>query len=1327
VLFAVKEILDMKRTDRLVSLGLAWLLCASFVAGMAVLPSDSQAVELPDDATVEGLVTSDGITPVEDAYVKIMLMMGDGIQVNYSFTDSSGYYNINLTGGYDYVVFVAHEDYYFAMSQTSVQSGETVQRDFTLEAISPIATSVLIKGFVLDEADDPVTDGNIFAFSSDPSGSDNMPYYGNMTTVDGAGYFEVHVIPSTTGGGVYLMDLEGSIGMIGNDTTDPLVDGVSYWLNITVTAPVFDDDAHLYGYVTDSTTSSPIPGVMISVDIYDEMADEDYFNYTVTDASGYFDINVSSGSMDIQFQKYGYASYMGWGTLVDAGADLDMSVELTPTVATIRGNITDAITTDPLPFSSVILYDGDHFVSSTMSNETGFYELRAFEGTYLQLFTEVQGYSRGYEVIDVSFGDELWHDFELYPVDAWLTGNVTDMISGDPIADAYIYVRSDNYEDWSNTNSTGYYNVSLVSGTYYVQIGANDYMANESTVEVLSDVMTVHDVELLPWDIPSTVLLHGWVNDSVSNNGISNAEVVVYLPDSFYNNRATTNSTGYYEMYTAPLEMSIYAHGRDHAPYFDTMDATGTLDLELNILLDADDYSPNGSSTQSPTENVTWFNPELLHYDIQDYNLRTMQLLLFMNYSMYDTGTNYTLLSMWGMSNDPLNTYSTLPYTVAGDQYAVDLSWNASADAGWLSGTGNDDLYSASSLMNYYGDDYQSIYGFYSNSTVSTQSGYAMFDIVSGDYVMFVFGNWSSTEVGDVEGTFSPQATILCMDWDMSSIDVVSGPLVGEWSVDGLEFRYDYLVPSTSYSMLFMANDWGERYWYNISTASVDNDPPVAGSDGDITAVVDTIVSLNASASSDNVGIVSYVWEFEDPVGSPQTLTGISVDYEFDTIGDYTVTLTVTDGAGHEDVDTFVITVTPDAIPVANAGVDFTVDEDEPAIFNGSGSSDDVIVIENYTWTILSLDITMYGVSPNYTFVDPGAYSVELIVTDSIGQASEPDTVVVTVEDVTLPVADAGSDETISFGTEVTLDGSDSSDNSDTIVSYVWTFDDDGSVELMGETVNYEFTAPGEFTVTLTVTDAAGLEDTDIVVITVVDDEPPVADAGPDPTGVEAGDTVTLDGSDSSDNVGIVEYVWTFTDGTAQELTGETVDYTFEDEGEFTITLTVTDAAGFSDTDIVVVLVSIANDPPVADAGEDQKVKVDATVTLDASGSTDDNAIVTYTWTFDYDGDPVILTGVEQEFVFEIAGTYNITLTVTDAQGLSDTDTVEIVVESSAMSFIADYWWAFAVMAAAVVIGVAAALMSRGKGGKGKASPPTENEIADEFDDDDLPPPDDEL
>ena len=1336
VLFAVKEILDMKRTDRLVSLGLAWLLCVSFVAGLAMIPSGSEAADLPDDATIEGWVTSEGPIPVEDAYVKVMLMVGEGIQVNYSFTDSSGYYNINLTGGYDYAVFVAHEDYYFAMSQTSVQSGETVQRDFMLEDISPIETTVLIKGFVLDEADDPVTDGNVFAFASDPSGSDGMPYFGNLTTADIDGYFEVHVIPSTTGGGVYLMDLESSVSMVGNDTTDSLEDGLSYWMNITVTAPVFDDDAHLYGYVTDSTTSSPISGVMISADIYDEMADERYFNYTVTDASGYFDINVSSGSMDIQFQKSGYTIYMDWDYMVETGDDRDMSVELLPTVATIRGNLTDATTDDPLSYGNVILHDGAHLVTSTMSNETGFYELRAFEGSNLRLFTEVQGYSMGYEYIDVSSDDELWYDFALISVSAWLEGTVTDSLTGLPVENAWVEANSDLYYDECETDATGYYNISLVPGDYTVRVNAMDYRyLSVDDITIVDGMTVVQDFALIPWDLPETTLLSGYVTDADTLDPIENAQVRMALPDYSEQNSTYTDASGYYEMWVPPLNgMPIGVTAHMYAPSFDTLDCSGLSSLILDFQLVPDTYAPNVTYEQSPLTNVSWTNPMTIDAEAEDQNMK--QIILFNFMLWYSEGGFDYLYIIEGasVSFDPFDPSSGLQYDLDGDNYTVQDEFNGTIDdssviGGWLD-DGNGVRYLTASKQWWGPEMMYAFRGYYSNDTFDNMTGTAYFDAETGEYLMFYF-DWGFEEAypDDVAATFEPRvSTFSIEESDPSNFVWLGEEGLGPSSVTALTFTPDPMVPSGDYAMLFGVSDFGNNYDPNlwiVTPYAVDNDPPIADGGGDQYAVIDSTWTFDGIDSWDNVGIVNYTWEFEDD-SVPIIRYGVSFDYTFTVLGTYAVILTVTDGAGHQDNDVFVITVTPDAIPVANAGVDFAVDEDDPATFDGTDSSDD-LGIENYTWTILSLDVTMYGPTPSYTFADPGAYSVELLVNDTIGQTSEPDTVIVTVDDVTDPFADAGSDETVSFGTEVTLDGSGSSDNSGTIESYVWTFIDDGSVVLTGETVDYEFTAPGVYTVTLTVADAAGLEDIDTVVITVVDDEPPVADAGPDPTGVEAGDTVTLDGSDSSDNVGIVEYVWTFTDGTAQELTGETVDYTFEDEGEFTITLTVTDAAGFSDTDIVVVLVSIANDPPVADAGEDQNVKVDATVTLDASGSTDDNAIVTYTWTFDYDGEPVILTGVEQEFVFEIAGTYNVTLTVTDAQGLSDTDTVEIVVESSAMSFIADYWWAFAVIAAAVVIGVAAALMGRGKGGKGKASPPTENEIADEFDDDDLPPPDDEL
>jgi len=89
----------------------------------------------------------------------------------------------------------------------------------------------------------------------------------------------------------------------------------------------------------------------------------------------------------------------------------------------------------------------------------------------------------------------------------------------------------------------------------------------------------------------------------------------------------------------------------------------------------------------------------------------------------------------------------------------------------------------------------------------------------------------------------------------------------------------------------------------------VDATPPVADAGPDQTVCVDTLMTFDGSGSSDNVGIVSYVWTFVDV--TPQTLTGMTPAYTFTTLGIYTVTLDVSDPAGNHATDTVTITVLP--------------------------------------------------------------------------------------------------------------------------------------------------------------------------------------------------------------------------------------------------------------------------------------------------------------------------------------------------------------------------------------------------------------------------------
>jgi hypothetical protein len=93
------------------------------------------------------------------------------------------------------------------------------------------------------------------------------------------------------------------------------------------------------------------------------------------------------------------------------------------------------------------------------------------------------------------------------------------------------------------------------------------------------------------------------------------------------------------------------------------------------------------------------------------------------------------------------------------------------------------------------------------------------------------------------------------------------------------------------------------------------------------------------------------------------------------------------------------------------------------------------------------------------------------------------------------------------------------------------------------------------------------------------------------------------------------------------------------------------------------------NNPPVADAGEDQEVECGTVVTLDGSGSTDADStegtnddIVLFEW---FEGETTLGEGEMLEVEFEV-GVHDVTLEVTDAAGASDTDdTVVTVVDTT--------------------------------------------------------------
>lgn len=179
--------------------------------------------------------------------------------------------------------------------------------------------------------------------------------------------------------------------------------------------------------------------------------------------------------------------------------------------------------------------------------------------------------------------------------------------------------------------------------------------------------------------------------------------------------------------------------------------------------------------------------------------------------------------------------------------------------------------------------------------------------------------------------------------------------------------------------------------------------------------------------------------------------------------------------------------------PVADAGNDQTVAEDVAVTFDGSGSYDNV-GITNYAWTFMdAASKTLIGVSPTYTFYNPGKYTVTLKVTDSVGNYAT-DTVTITVLDTTIPVADSGHDQATEIGKMVEFNAEGSSDNV-AIISYEWSFGD--GTEGTGIKQTHSYQKPGNYTVTLTVRDAAGNKGMDNLLVTVSSTHPPSPEPSP--------------------------------------------------------------------------------------------------------------------------------------------------------------------------------------------------------------------------------------
>ena len=307
--------------------------------------------------------------------------------------------------------------------------------------------------------------------------------------------------------------------------------------------------------------------------------------------------------------------------------------------------------------------------------------------------------------------------------------------------------------------------------------------------------------------------------------------------------------------------------------------------------------------------------------------------------------------------------------------------------------------------------------------------------------------------------------------------------------------------------------------------------------------------------------------------------------------------------------------------------------------------------------------------STSHTYNRIGEYVATLTVTDDEGNSDR--------DSVTIKAGEFPESQPLAYPTsgpaplEVRFSANGYSPTG-TIESFYWDFDGNGTNDwstTISENRVYTYQTPGTYKAVQRVVDNRGLSDSKSVTITVTLPEgAPTAEALADPVEGNQPLQVNFTGLGKDTDGYVRTFEWDFEgDGVFDygPSSNGVTSHTYNELGIYKAVLRVTDDKGNQGTDMVLVEVKPAGAPTAA--AEASQTSGNASMAVNfKGGGTDDGTIVLYEWDFEGDGiyDQSSTKTADATHAYITPGSYGATLRVTDNEGLTDTQVVDINVSA---------------------------------------------------------------